>query len=250
MFPGGTVPFCLETASGRPVILHRTEHFVVVNKPAGMPTHPGPGCAPGSSLMTWLRRQLGRWVYPVHRLDAPVSGALVMALTPEVASLLAGQFAGRTVTKTYVGVCRGWLPDSGKIDHPLGRLDSSDSVIQAPQEAITVFSTLARWELPIAVRPYPTSRYCLVELQPLTGRTHQLRRHLASLSHPLIGDTRYGDGAHNRAYRSQLQVHRLLLHARDLEFQSPDSGEDLRFTAPFDEVWQGLLANKNRSFQG
>ena len=173
-----------------------------------------------------------------------------MALTPQVASALAGQFAGRAVTKNYVGICRGWLPETGRIDRPLGRLDSTDTVIQAPQEAVTLFNTLARWELPLAVRPYPTARYCLVALQPLTGRTHQLRRHLASLSHPLIGDTRYGDGAHNRAYRTNLGVFRLLLHARDIHFQAPDSGEVLHFKAPFDEVWVGLLANENHALLG
>ena len=232
---------CIETSLGRPVIIHQTEDLVVVNKPAGMPTHPGPGCRPGASLMTWLRQHTGRWVYPVHRLDAPVSGALVMALSPSVASQLAGQFAGRCVDKTYVGIARGWLPAEGTMAKPLGRLDESDAPVQEPQEAITLYKTLAQWDIPLAVRPYPRARYSLLELKPLTGRTHQLRRHLAGQSHPLIGDTRYGDGEHNRAFRTHFNCHRLLLHARHLAFDCPATGKRMTFSACFDQSWALLM---------
>ena len=103
------------------------------------------------------------------------------------------------------------------------------------------FKTLARVELPIAVGRYPQSRYALVEVRPNTGRRHQIRRHFKHIFHPLIGDTRYGEGRHNRLYRERFNCQRLLLHAQSITFNHPQSGERMKLTAPLPEDFSGLL---------
>ena len=168
------------------------------------------------SLMTELRNHLGRWVYPVHRLDRAASGVVIMGLSSSVAAIMAAAFRAHQVRKTYLALVRGWLSGSGQIERPLSRLDRSGD-----QSALSLYSSLGQWSAHWPVRPFPTSRYTLVELNPITGRTHQLRRHLAGISHPIVGDTKYGDGAHNQALRQQCGCHRLLLHASRLQIKHP-----------------------------
>lgn len=200
-------------------ILHLDDTIVAIDKPSGMPTHPGPGAEDVISLMAAARNYLGAWVYPIHRLDRATSGVVVMARTKDVASLLAAAFAARQVGKIYHAVVRGWVADDVRIERPLERLHDDTE-----QSAYTHVQTLARYSADWSVRPYPTARYSLLALRPETGRTHQLRRHLAGISHPIIGDTKYGDGAHNTAFRAHCGIHRLLLHAVQLEFRHPVSG--------------------------
>lgn len=173
-----------------------------------------------------LRDQLGRRVYPVHRLDKPTSGVLLFALDQETARKLNIQFQAHQPRKTYLAVVRGWTEEVGVIDYPL-----VDGPIKAaytdqlnsdkPRTAVTRYTTLARVELPIATGRYASSRYSLVEIKPTTGRRHQLRRHFKHIFHPIIGDTTYGDGRHNRLFREQFDCHRLLLHAKLLELDHP-----------------------------
>ncbi|HLO24569.1 MAG TPA: pseudouridylate synthase, partial [Geobacteraceae bacterium] len=96
-------------------------------------------------------------------------------------------------------------------------------------------------ELPCAVERYPTSRYSLVAASPETGRRHQLRRHFKHLFHPLIGDTKYGEGRHNRFFREELGCARLLLHARELSFNHPVTGEPVALSAPLDAAYSAVL---------
>jgi tRNA pseudouridine65 synthase len=127
----------------------------------------------------------------VHRLDKPTSGALVLALEPAAARTLADAFATGAVTKTYHAIVRGWPAPAGTIDRPLGAVEDEriDTQPAEPKPAQTDYRRLETFELPVRVDRYPTSRYALVELRPRTGRRHQLRRHLAGASHPIIGDT-------------------------------------------------------------
>jgi len=215
------------------LVLHVDDAIIAIDKPSGMPTHPGPGADDVLSLMVLVRNYLGAWVYPVHRLDRATSGVVVLARSKEVASLLATQFADRKVTKIYRALVRGWAKDEILIDRPLERLHDDTE-----QSAITRVKTLANYTADWSVRPYPASRYSLVELTPETGRTHQIRRHLAGISHPIIGDTKYGDGAHNVAFRTHCGIGRLLLHAKRLEFRHPASEEMMVLTSRAD-----LLAN-------
>lgn len=208
-------------------VIFRDEDLVAVAKPAGLVTHPTRQCADGTSLMQLLRDQLGRWVYPAHRLDRATSGVMVLGLSAEAARGLTDALAARAARKTYLAVTRGWCPDEGLVDKPLPA--NGDGPLQ---EAATSFRTLARAERPWPVRPYASARYSLVAATPHTGRTHQLRLHLRALNHPIVGDTKHGDGAHNAAWAERLGVRRLLLHAWRLELPHPRTGAPLALVAP------------------
>ena len=184
--------------------------------------------------MQLLRDQLGRRVQPVHRLDKGTSGVLLFAFEPAITRELSRQFENNEVAKTYLAVVRGWPPESGVIDHPLSRQhDDYGRTLRAAeaQPAQTRFRRLATVELTIALDRHPTSRYALVELRPLTGRRHQLRRHMKHISHPIIGDATHGKGRRNRLFAELFGAQRLLLACVALEFAHPRSGQRLRIDA-------------------
>ena len=228
-------------------ILFRDDLIVVVNKPSGLLVHRSPIDRHETRFaVQLLRDQLGRHVFPVHRLDKGTSGALAFALDKATATALAEQFAGKQVRKTYVAIVRGWPQPEGVIDHPLDAVQDAyaPTADSAPKACRTAFRTLATVELPVRVDRYPTSRYALVELEPETGRRHQLRRHLAHLSHPIVGDSTYGKGRHNRLFAERYGVRRLLLACVGLEFTHPATGATVRVQAdagPEFEALQELL---------
>jgi len=226
-------------------VLHADEHLVVVNKPSSLLVHRSPiDRHERRFAVQLLRDQLGRRVHPVHRLDKGTSGALAFALDRETAAKLAADFANQRVTKTYLAVVRGWPADSGEIDHPLEAV--ADRYVPAtetgPKPARTRFRRLGTVELPQRVDRYPTSRYALLELQPDTGRRHQLRRHLAHVSHPIIGDSTYGKGRHNRLFAELFGVQRLLLACVRLEFAHPVTGASLVIDAEPGADFNALFA--------
>ena len=207
-------------------LLHRDDDLVAVHKPAGLLVHRNAHAGREPFLLQLLRDQLGARVYPVHRLDRPTSGLMIMALSPEAASALARQFAAGLVRKAYLAVVRGFAPEAGAIDSPL----KSESGREAP--ALTRYTRLATAEIPLPVGPHPTARYSLVRVEPETGRTHQIRRHFAHIRHPLIGDVLRGDGRQNRAFREHFGIHRLLLASIELRFRHPADGSQMRLTCP------------------
>ena len=208
-------------------ILYHDDCLVAINKPSGLLVHRSPIDRHETRFAMQLTRdQIGQRVYPVHRLDKPTSGVLLFALDSHTARLMTAQFTAGQVQKTYLAVVRGYLPDSGVIDYPLvealDALADADADPDKPaQAAITHYRRLATTELPFAVGRYPTARYSLAELQPKTGRKHQLRRHLKHIFHPIVGDTTHGDGKQNAFFRQQLDCHRLLLHAQQLQVTHP-----------------------------
>ena len=229
-------------------VLYRDDALLVVHKPSGLLVHRS---ALDAHAVDWalqaVRRQTGAGrLYPVHRLDRATSGVLIFALTPEAHRAVSDSFAHRSVHKTYLAIVRGWPPALGCIDAPLARIDDGArgrAVTGEPQPAQTRFRCLATVELPVQVDRYPTSRYALVELEPLTGRRHQLRRHLRKIDHPIVGDTTYGQARHNRLFRSQYGVHRLLLAAVEVSLVSPASGERVTIVAPpAADFWSPLVA--------
>jgi tRNA pseudouridine65 synthase len=218
-------------------ILFQDGDLVAVDKPAGVLTH-RTRIAQGEAIaLQWTRDQLGRRVYPIHRLDRGASGVLLFALHSAAAREICSLFEARRVRKRYLAVVRGWPDQQGAIDYPL----QGDGG-QPARPALTRYRTLARVELPLPVGPYPTSRYALLEVEPETGRFHQIRRHLHHICHPLIGDTTHGEGRHNRLFRGRLGVRRMLLHARSVSFTHPRSGAELCIQAPLDAEWLRLLA--------
>lgn len=212
-------------------ILYRDARLVAVDKPSGLLVH-RTGAASGEreTCMTILRNRLRQWVYPVHRLDRGASGVLLFALDQEAARRVTEVFTERRVRKTYLAVVRGVLPEAGEIDYPLVEEPGKE-----PAEARTRYERLAFCELPYPVGRYATSRYSLARVEPLTGRMHQIRRHMAHLRHPLIGDANHGDGRHNRFFREKFGVSRLLLHAAALRLPHPDTGAELTIEAPLPE---------------
>lgn len=218
-------------------ILFSDDILVAVNKPSGLLVHRTALANDRDTVMTRLRDALGRWVYPLHRLDRGTSGVLLFALDPETAAAMAAQFAERAMEKRYLTVVRGYAPETGRIDSPLAEEERG-----MPVDAITEFSRLATIELPIPIGRYPTARYSLLEVTPFTGRTHQIRRHMAHIRHPVVGDIVHGEGRHNRLFRERFDLHRLLLHARSLAFAHPRSGEHLELAAPLPDELAELFA--------
>lgn len=225
-------------------ILFRDEHLVAVYKPPGLLVHRTQIDARERRFcIQILRDQIGQEVYPCHRLDKPTSGVLLFALTKEVLRTVNLAFSEGRVEKAYHAVARGWIDQPGKVDYPLVPLerkeDAADPV--AAQTAITIYTPLERYELNEPVGRYASARYSLIELLPHTGRTHQLRRHMAHLRHPIIGDTRHGDGVQNRFFRQQLGCHRLMLSSISLCLDHPVTGDLIRFESAPDSSFLDII---------
>ncbi len=211
-------------------VIHRDDHLVAIAKPPGLLVHRSEVAGnEEENLVDRLSEQLGQRVWTVHRLDRATSGIMVFALSAEAAGKLGRSFEDREVSKRYLAIVRGWPAEDGEIDHPVKDRDRPGRPGKA---GLTRFRTLATIELPVEIETYPTSRLALIELEPLTGRRHQLRRHMKHISHPIIGDTSFGRGAWNRWFRSELGIDRLLLHAVSLRFPHPQYRESVSFTVP------------------
>ena len=230
-------------------ILYRDNWLIAVHKPAGMLVHRSDLDRHETRFaLQLLRDRIGRPVYPVHRLDKGTSGLLLFALERGVGRALSEQFEQGDVEKRYLAVVRGYPPEAGVVDHPLAPLADTYAGLSAgrtARAAVTRYRCLARAELPYSVDRYPSSRYALVELAPLTGRRHQLRRHMKHIAHPIIGDATHGKGRHNRLFRDLFGCRRLLLAAVTLGLTHPVSGEPLFLRAPlaadFVEVLRALV---------
>jgi tRNA pseudouridine65 synthase len=232
-------------------ILYSDSELVVVNKWSGLLVHRS-NIDNGEQVFAvqTVRDQLGKKVYPVHRLDKPTSGALVFALSQSSARNLATEFSEGRVDKTYIAVVRGTPPSEATIDYPLNeeldeKSDQFASINKPAQQAVTIVSTLATIELPVMVDKYPTSRYSLVKATPKTGRKHQIRRHLRHLGHPIIGDVNHGSGKHNRFFRDTYQINRLLLACTEISFLHPKENRKITVKAPLAEDFKSLLKNFN-----
>jgi tRNA pseudouridine65 synthase len=219
-------------------IVYQDDFIVVINKPSGLLVHKSKMAAGVKEFaLQLLRDQLGQRVYPVHRLDRPTSGLLVFALDEQTCSQLSAQFASNSVKKGYQCVVRGYCQNHGEIDHPLkdpvdDRRLLRQGVTHEAKEAKSSYQTLARFELPWAVGRYPKARYSLVKVWPESGRRHQIRKHMDCIAHPIVGDTRYGQGTHNRLFREHLDSHRLLLAATDVCFRHPKTQRALYLEIP------------------
>jgi tRNA pseudouridine65 synthase len=220
-------------------ILYQDDALIAVNKPAGLAVHRSKMVGNADTfLIDALREQVGGTVYLAHRLDRATSGVLLIARSTEVAAALGEQFMSRDVHKRYLTVVRGWPePAEGVVDYPLpGARDSGPR-----REARTVFRRLATVEVPIALGRYPQQRYALVLAEPETGRFRQIRKHLAHLHHPVIGDCQHGRSDHNRLYKQYFSCHRMLLHAWRLSFRHPIDGRPMQLEAPLDAAFHALL---------
>lgn len=223
--------------------LFEDEHLVAVDKPPGLLVHRTQLAAgEQEAALQLVRDQLGRAVWPVHRLDRGTSGVLVFALSAEVASALGALFEGGQMHKRYLALVRGWpAEDAGVIDHPLARDPELPSAGQPMLEAQTRWRVLERLVWPLSTDPrFTTTRVALLEAEPLQGRRHQIRRHLKHIAHPILGDATHGKGPLNRAVAAHLGLQRLWLHARRLSFTHPVTGVPLDLQAPLAAHWPAV----------
>lgn len=218
-------------------IFHLDEALVAVHKPSGLLVHRSDIARQETRFAVQiLRDQLGRQVTPLHRLDRGTSGVLLFAFDPQL------NLDWNRVDKAYLAVVRGHAPERGEVDHPLAP-PPDPYAPRAPvaQSALTRFERLATTELPFSVDRYPCSRYSLLRLEPVTGRRHQLRRHMKHIAHPIIGDATYGKGRHNRFFADHLDAPRLLLACVEMCLPHPLTGQPLRLTAPLNGDFASLI---------
>ncbi len=219
-------------------IVFEDEHLLVINKPPGLTVHPGAGRPSGTlanALIAHLPavRSVGPPLRPgiVHRLDRDTSGLLVVAKTAPALAALQRKVAAREIERRYLALVLGTLPqDAGTVDAPIGRHPhrrTKMAVVAGGRPATTRYHVVER--LPGAT---------LVEARLVTGRTHQIRVHFASLGHPVLGDAVYG----RRALRLPAAPARQMLHAYRLAFDHPFTGARMTFAADLPEDFAGALA--------
>ena len=221
-------------------ILYLDDYLAIVNKPAGWLVHRTP-LDKGETrfVLQTLRDQIGQHVWPVHRLDKGTSGVLLFALNADTARSLGQAFeSGQGLQKTYRAVVRGWPLPEGLIDHPLKRMpDDMRTERLEVQPAQSRFGTLRCFDLPLPQQSFASTRCAEVALQPLTGRRHQLRRHMKHIAHPIIGDATHGKGPLNRDVADLIGLQRLWLHATRLQLAHPVNGQALVIDAPYPAEW-------------
>lgn len=220
-------------------IIYEDEYVLCVTKPNNVLVHHAyhsRNMSDEKSLLQLIQEQIGLKTYPVHRLDRKTSGAILLAKNKEYVSKFQDLFTKNKIRKIYYGVVRGFPPATKTIDSPVKGRDAN-----VHKEALTELKTLENITLEIPVKPYQTSRYSLVELFPKTGRMHQLRVHSNKISHPLIGDAKYGDKNHDVMFDENFGFKNLFLHAGRLEFTHPFTNEKLILNASFPIDWITLF---------
>lgn len=217
-------------------ILYQDEYISAINKPHGLLVHQSSIARDAEEFaLQLLRDQIGQNVWPAHRLDRKTSGVLLFALDAETNKLLMTLFRENLVQKRYLAIVRGFFPDELAIDYPLRKENGN------LQEAFTKVKLIEKFEVPFQIGQHPTSRYSLVEAIPETGRMHQIRKHLAHVMHPIIGDRPHGCNKQNRYFKNEFQMETMLLHAAELSFKHPYSEKELSIKAQIQPEFERTL---------
>lgn len=234
-------------------IVFEDAHIVVINKPAGMVVHPGAGIERGTlanGLVAHFAALPGATAAPdaallrpgiVHRIDRDTSGLLVVAKNEQAHQHLTDQFAARTVQKNYVALVYGRVAQAqATVDlpierHPVQRTKMSVARKGRGRNALTIYRVSRRYQ-----------EFTLLDVEIKTGRTHQIRVHLAHIGHPIVGDEVYGPGRANNVHVIAVRhaintLHRQFLHAARLAFTHPASGQAMDFSAPLPGELNALL---------
>lgn len=229
-------------------VLHEDEHLLVVDKPAGLAAHPGTGIT-GATLVEEARAYLKVPAdlpstefkpSPAHRLDRETSGVVLVAKSRRCMAALTAIFTeGEAVKKSYLALVKGKLPRAeGVIDLPLSEHEQTSR--SKAQRGVNFQEALTRYRVVSSMR-----EASLVQVRIETGRTHQIRRHLQSVGHPVAGDSRYGDFPFNRLARTRWGLRRMFLHAWKLEIPHPMTERPLRVEAPVPEELLAVLRKMN-----
>lgn len=205
-------------------ILFHDEDICIINKAPGHVVHKTRGAGDSPVILQALRDQIGKVVYPVHRLDRATSGCLTFALNSKTTSKLQEEFYVGSSIKKYTALCRGHLDSEGIFDREL----SNEKKVK--QTAITKYRVIQEFK-----------NLSLLEIELLTGRKHQIRRHLAHAGHHIVGDINYGKGWLNRRLREENNFYRMFLHCHFLSFIHPNTGKRISLNCNLSDELENLL---------
>ncbi len=201
-------------------IIYENDDLIAINKPHGLLVHKSKIAANADEFaLQILRDQIGQKVNLCHRLDRKTSGVLLFAKNKESNALINILFTERKTEKVYKAIVRGYTEDSGTINYAIAEDD------KPLQDAVTHYTCLERFEIPLPHGHFQTSRYSLIEVKPETGRFHQIRKHMSHLRHPILGDRPHGCNKQNRLWKSTFDMTTMLLHAEQLSFVHPNYGQ-------------------------
>lgn len=218
-------------------ILYQDEHIIVVDKPIDLPVHKNDFMANDAPYLTKLVGDItGKWVYNVHRLDAKTSGVIVLAFSSEMARELTLQFERKEVKKRYVALVQG-EPGEGTFDNKVLVMKKS----KFKKSAVTHYKTLESVQTRISCKGKDNIMLSMVEINPETGRWHQLRQHFAKNRFDIIGDIHHGDFTLNKIILADTEVRRLFLHATKLEFTHPEKKTKEVFEVPCPVEFQQVM---------
>lgn len=224
-------------------IIYQDKYLVGINKPHNLMVHPSDkNNEDRPTAMYILKEQLQKWIYVTHRLDSKTSGAILFAVNAKVQKKINAQFEKRLNKKIYYAIVRGYADDRGVIDYDLTNTKGKT------QSAITSYETVARTEIDLAFGDHATSRYSLLKVMPETGRYHQIRKHLAHINHPIIGDRPHGCNKQNKLFKTHFKSTDMFLHAWSLTFMHPKLEEDVTIQANFQPAFSKML--KTLEFEG
>lgn len=218
-------------------VLYQDEAIIVVEKPIDLPVHKNdfmPNDAP--YLTKLVGDETGKWIYNVHRLDSKTSGVMVLAFSSELANNLTKQFEMKEVQKTYYAIVQG-NPGEGTFDSKV--LVKKKSKFK--KAAVTHYKTLQSVQTQLVSKDKTDIELSLVEINPETGRWHQLRQHFAKNHFDIVGDTHHGDFTLNKIILADTNIRRLFLHAGKLEFKHPVTSESVSFESTTPEEFDKLL---------
>lgn len=219
-------------------IIYEDNYIIAVTKPNNVLVHNSYYARNirEKTLIKLLEEQLNIRIYPIHRLDRKTSGVILLSKQKENVHLFQRLFLDNLISKKYLAIVRGFTNKKGVISTPVKHPETKQH-----KDAITFYKTISSIELDIPVHPYPKSRYSLIELQPKTGRTHQLRIHLNKISHPIIGDYKYGDRFHNRMFEKELEENILFLHATNIKFTHPINNKEINIVSNISNSWENIF---------
>lgn len=228
-------------------IVFEDEYCLLVNKPNNVLVHHSyySRNIKDDSLLQLLRKQfINQNFYPIHRLDRKTSGLILLSKKKEFVSKFQELFISNNIQKKYYSFVRGFCNELGTIDTPVKNPDTG-----VYKDALTHYKRISQIELKIPVIPYPTSRYSILELEPKTGRMHQLRKHMNKIAHPIIGDHKYGNRHHNQMFENEFGLDLLFLHAYSLEFTHPFTKYNHLFKIKPPLFWFNLFKELKWNFE-